>query len=281
MTPLVSIIVPCYNQEDFINDALQSVYDQTYTNWECIVMDDGSTDRSEEIIQKWISKDTRFRYYYKDNGGICETRNYAIQCAAGEFILPLDGDDKLHEKYVSKVMNIFSNSPETKLVYCDPIKFGIVDEIVESRTYSFLQLLTDNTIPCTGVFRKSDFEKTEGYRLNMIYGLEDWDFWVSLLNEDDKVVKLEENLVYYRIKQASRSTLIKEQEAKNEEMLLQIFKNNQSKYLHYFNPIRDHINHLHYREESNTLQHSAEYKIGKVICAPFRLMSKLWRKIVR
>lgn len=281
MSVLVSIIVPCYNQEDFINDALQSVYDQTYTNWECIVMDDGSTDSSEEIIQKWVSKDTRFRYYYKDNGGICETRNYAVQCAKGEFILPLDGDDKLHKKYVSEVLNIFSNSPETKLVYCDPIKFGVIDQTIESRSYNFIELLIDNTIPCTGVFRKSDFEKTEGYRLNMIYGLEDWDFWISLLHESDKVVKLNENLVYYRIKQASRSTLLKNKEEKNEEMLLQIFKNNQSKYLQYFNPIRDHINHLHYKQELSILERSTEYKIGRIICYPFRLLTKIWKKVIR
>lgn len=280
MNPLVSIIVPCYNQEDYINDALESVYNQTYTNWECIVMDDGSEDRSEEIIQQWISKDTRFKYYYKDNGGICETRNFAIQCATGEYILPLDGDDKLHDTYIEKAIDIFLKRPETKLVYCDTIMFGAKNEIIKSPPYNFQKLLIDNTIPCTGVFRRVDFEKTKGYNLNMNYGLEDWDFWVSFLNEEDKVVKLDDNLVYYRIKDISRSTLIKEQEEKNEAMLLQIFKNNQEKYLQHFNPIRNKILADHYQERTDFILKTSEYTIGKTICYPFRILGKIWRKLV-
>lgn len=279
--PLISVIVSCYNQELFIDEALQSVYAQTYTNWECIVMDDGSTDRSEEQIQQWISKDTRFRYYYKNNGGIAETRNFAIKYATGEYILPLDGDDKLHPEYIKQALAVFEDKPETKLVYCDPILFGVKNEIVKSRVYSFDMLLIDNTIPCMGVFRKSDFEQTNGYQSNMKFGLEDWDFWVSLLEEDDQVVKLSDNLVYYRIKEASRSTVLKEEEEKNEAMLLQMFKNNDAKYLRYLNPIRDRINHLHYKAETERIYQTAEYKIGKIICYPFRLIAKVFRRIFR
>ena len=279
--PLISIIVPCYNQEQFIDETLQSVYEQTYTNWECIVMDDGSTDKSEEKIQRWIGKDSRFHYYYKDNGGIAETRNYAIKCSKGEYILPLDGDDKLHPDYTKQALNIFDKKPETKLVYCDPILFGAKDQVVKSRAYSFNMLLIDNTIPCSGIFRKSDFEKTNGYRDNMKFGLEDWDFWVTFLDKEDQVIKLSDNLFYYRIKELSRSTVLKEQEDKNEAMLLQMFKNNEAKYLKYFNPIRDHINHLYYKAESERIRQTAEYKIGKIICFPFRLISKVFKRIFR
>lgn len=281
MSPLVSIIVPCYNQEEFIGDALQSVYDQSYTNWECIVMDDGSTDSSKKIVQQWVIKDTRFHYHHKTNGGVSETRNHAIQYAGGEFILPLDGDDMLAKDYLQKAIEIFSNDPDTKLVYCDPIMFGAKNGVVNSRDYSFKMLLMDNTIPCTGIFRKVDFEQTKGYNTNMIYGLEDWDFWVSFLNKEDIVVKLKENLVYYRIKELSRSTIIKEQEDKNEAMLLQIFINNENKYLKYFNPIRNKIEADFYKEESSKLLDSMEYAVGKTICFPIALIKKVWRKITR
>lgn len=275
--PLVSIIVPCYNQEQFINEALESVYGQTYTNWECIVMDDGSTDRSEEIIQQWISKDPRFRYYYKDNGGIVETRNFAIQCTAGEFILPLDGDDKIAPEYVAEAVNEFVKAPETKLVYCNIIYFGKVNKRAGSPPYSFETMLYENLIHQGAMFRKADYEKTRGYNNNMFEGLEDWDFWLELLNPEDKVVKLDGFYYHYRIKDVSRSTLIDKE--KNERLILQLFKNHEEKYLRFFNPVRDHINHLHYKAETERLKKSTEYKLGRIITCPFRLISKAVRKV--
>lgn len=279
MTPLVSIIVPCYNQEDFIDETLQSVYDQKYTNWECIVMDDGSTDKSADIIQNWVAKDSRFRYYYKENGGIIQTRNYAIQCSKGEFILPLDGDDKIAPEYLKEAVDVFLKEPETKLVYCNLIYFGKINRHDNSSQYSFEKMLYENQIHSVAMFRKADFDQTRGYNDNMFDGLEDWDFWLEFLNPEDKVVKLDGYYLYYRIKDISRSTMIDKE--KNERQILQMFKNHQEKYLQFFNPVRDHINHLHYKAETESLLSSAEYKIGKIICCPFCLISKAIRRVFR
>lgn len=278
-TPLVSVIVPCYNQQDYIDEALQSVYEQTYTNWECIIVNDGSQDKSEKKILDWISKDNRFRYYHKNNSGVAESRNYAIKQSRGEYIVPLDGDDKLHRNYIRVAIQSFDKSPNTKLVYCDPTMFGSRNDIIKSRAYSFEALLTDNTIPCTGVYRREDFNRTQGYNTNMTYGLEDWDFWLSLLHKDDLVIKLNDNLVFYRIKDISRSTVLKEQNDKNEAMLLQLFKNHSEKYLEFFNPLRDRINHLHYKQEFEDLRKSKEYKIGTVIYRPYYFIKKVLKRI--
>ena len=113
----------------------------------------------------------------------------------------------------------------------------------------------------------------------MFDGLEDWNFWLEFLNPEDKVVKLEGYYVHYRIKDVSRSTMIDKE--KNERQILQIFKNNQEKYLQYFNPVRDHINHLYYRAEVEHLKNSIEYKTGRIITFPFRLISKVIRRIFR
>lgn len=279
MNSLVSIIVPCYNQEEFINDALQSVYDQTYQHWECIVMDDGSTDNSKELILSWVEKDARFSYHYKENGGIVETRNTAIKRANGEFILPLDGDDKIAPRYLEEAMKVFSDAPETKLVYCNVQLFGKINRLDNSSVYSFEKMLYENQVHSAGIFRKIDFDKTKGYNENMFDGLEDWNFWLEFLNPEDKVVKLEGYYVHYRIKDVSRSTMIDKE--KNERQILQMFKNNQEKYLQYFNPVRDHINHLHYRAEVEHLKNSIEYKTGRIITFPFRLISKVIRRIFR
>lgn len=76
---LISIIVPCYKQAHYLGEALQSVLEQTYENWECIIINDGSPDNTEIVAKKWIEKDVRFRYLYKENGGLSSARNAGIK----------------------------------------------------------------------------------------------------------------------------------------------------------------------------------------------------------
>lgn len=94
--PLVSIIIPCYNQAHFLDEALQSVFDQTYANWECIIVNDGSTDNTKEIAKKWDERDSRFFYSYQENGGLSSARNTGLNIANGDYIQFLDADDCLH-----------------------------------------------------------------------------------------------------------------------------------------------------------------------------------------
>ncbi|HAO28647.1 MAG TPA: glycosyltransferase family 2 protein, partial [Chryseobacterium indologenes] len=83
MMPTISIIVPCYNQAIYLDECLQSVLDQTYGNWECIIVDDGSPDNTKEVTEKWIEKDNRFIYLHKENGGLSSARNAGIEAAKG------------------------------------------------------------------------------------------------------------------------------------------------------------------------------------------------------
>ena len=85
--PKVSIIVPCYNQAHYLDESLQSLLDQTYTNWECILVNDGSPDATEEIAKQWEARDSRFVYLYKENGGVSSARNLGIATAKADFIL--------------------------------------------------------------------------------------------------------------------------------------------------------------------------------------------------
>ena len=101
---LISVIVPCYNQAQYLDECLQSVLDQTYTDWECIIVNDGSPDHTEEIAKKWVEKDARFRYLFKENGGLSSARNAGIEIAKGEWILPLDADDKIGNQYLEQFL---------------------------------------------------------------------------------------------------------------------------------------------------------------------------------
>lgn len=98
MTPIISIIIPCYNQQEFIDRCVASVIEQTFTTWECILINDGSTDRTAEIGQKWTEKDSRVKLFNKTNGGLSSARNSGMEKANGTHILFLDSDDRLADK---------------------------------------------------------------------------------------------------------------------------------------------------------------------------------------
>ena len=99
MSPYVSVIIPCYNGAQYLQDAVQSVLLQTYDDIECVIVDDGSTDNTAEVCRHLMNKDKRLKYQYKQHGGVASARNLAINAAQGEWIQFLDADDWLnHDK---------------------------------------------------------------------------------------------------------------------------------------------------------------------------------------
>lgn len=201
--PLISIIVPCFNQAQFLQEALQSVLEQTYTNWECIIVNDGSPDNTHEVAQEWLAKDARFKYVIKENGGLSSARNAGIEIAVGEFILPLDSDDKISKDYLQLAKLAFEEDTELKLVYCRAEKFGDENGEWILPDFSIQKLATSNMIFCSAIYRKTEWERVGGYDVNMIDGLEDWEFWIAILKDGGTVKRLEAVCFYYRIKKVS------------------------------------------------------------------------------
>jgi glycosyltransferase involved in cell wall biosynthesis len=117
--PRVSIIIPCYNGERFLEQTLKSVLWQTSADWECIIVDDGSTDRSSEIAKSYASDDSRFRYHKKNNGGLASARNAGILLAQGEFIQFLDADDLMTMQRLAVCVRYFDQHPHCAAVYSD------------------------------------------------------------------------------------------------------------------------------------------------------------------
>ena len=103
---LISIIVPCYNQAQYLDECLQSVLDQTYHNWECIIVNDGSPDNTEEFANKWTAKDSRFKYLLKTNGGLSSARNAGIETANGEWILSIQHTFLFILKWFGPILSI-------------------------------------------------------------------------------------------------------------------------------------------------------------------------------
>ena len=123
--PLISIIVPCYNQARYLDECLQSVLEQTYQNWECIIVNDGSPDSTEAVALKWTAQDPRFRYVLKKNGGLSSARNAGIEVAGGQWILPLDADDRISNHYLELAEKQFDKG--YSIIYCKARLFGTTD----------------------------------------------------------------------------------------------------------------------------------------------------------
>ncbi len=229
-TSLISIIVPCYNQAQYLDECLQSVMEQTCQNWECIIVNDGSPDNTEEIAKKWIEKDNRFAYFFQTNKGISNTRNTGINIAKGMYILPLDADDKISNNYLEACLNIFENNPKTKLVYGNAIKFGKVNENWKLNSYNYHNLLHSNMIFCTAMYKKESWQLAGGYDEKMQQGFEDWEFWIQMLKKEDVVIHTKKCNFYYRIKESSRTTNLNDNENFKKELQAYIYTKHRNKY---------------------------------------------------
>lgn len=271
--PLISIIIPCYNQAQYLPETLQSVVEQVYPNWECIIVNDGSPDNTEEIALEWCEKDSRFKYYEKENSGLSNTRNFGIKHSLGKYIQVLDSDDKISKDYSSEAIQVLENHPEVKLVSCEVLLFGDDQGVCEMLPYSYETLLfVRNCFYHSCIYRRADYDKTPvGYNTNMKKGWEDYDFWISLLDREDKVVKLDKVHFYYRTKEVSMRTLITQD--MEEGLRMQIFKNHVDKYLAEINPIRQYQELKRYR----MIEKSLQYKIGGVVLAPIRFFANLFK----
>ncbi len=271
-----TFIVPCYNYGRFLNECLGSIQAQTAYGWECIVINNGSTDNTGEVAQTYATKDQRFQYHYTEQKGVSHARNLAVSLAKGQFIMPVDADDKIAPDYLEKAMRVMEQKPDVKVVYCDAGLFGASAGQWSLPPYSFKGLLTENSIFCTALFRKSDFIKAGGYNENMKEGFEDWDFWISMLKDGGEVYKLPEVLFYYRIRPESRNSSISIE--KQLELRRRIYENHKAVYEKYFDVPALIFEHYLCNRDINMLKNSANQRVGKLVLGPLRFLKKLFAK---
>jgi hypothetical protein len=200
--PLVSVIVPCYQHAHFLDQSLKSVLDQTYNNWECIIVNDGSPDETNLVALKWTAKDERFKYLEQENKGLSGARNAGIEICEGEYILPLDADDILDKDYLKTIVPEILKQPEAAVISCYTKFFqGNTNTIVgelkpESGTVT--SLLYQNQLVATSLFRKASWKQVGGYDETMKKGFEDWDFWISIVKLNKNYIVIQKYLFFYR-----------------------------------------------------------------------------------
>jgi len=223
--PMVSVVMPCYNDGRYIQESVASVKAQTYPNVELIIIDDGSDDSDTIATLNVLAKEANVQVLHAAHVGPSAARNAAIREARGKYILPLDADDTIDPTYIEKAVNILESHKDTGVAYCEADLFGAQSGKWDLPTYSFESMLFDNIVFVTALFSKADWEKVGGFNENMKAGMEDYDFWLSILGEGKKIEQIPEVLFHYRIKDSSRTTQFQQDPSRIKETYHQLFDN--------------------------------------------------------
>lgn len=207
MKQLVSVIVPMRNAAPFIVETLESIVASTYRPIEVIVMDDGSTDDSLRVAKEFAKAHPEIRILSQPNAGVSAARNNAIREAKGEWILPVDADDRISPTYIEHAMAAISN--EVRIIGCRAEYFGARQGEWCLPEFSYELLARKNMIHACSLFRKADWQSVGGFCEEEIYR-EDWDFWLSLMELGGRYVRLDEVGLYYRVHEGSRRAKAKQ-----------------------------------------------------------------------
>lgn len=204
MAAKLSIIIPCYNSQSTLDDTLESVLNQDFQDWEAIIVNDGSSDSTEEIALKWLAKDKRFKYYAKPNEGLCKTRNYGISKSKGIYILPLDSDNLIMNDFTKDAINILDKKTDIGVVHGNAEFFGEKTGLWEISDFSLEKMLLGNYIDACAIYRKEFWEQVGGYDENLpCNGLEDWELWLAYGAINVKFFHLKKITFKYRVSKNS------------------------------------------------------------------------------
>ena len=211
--PLISVVIPAYNAGQFLDETLESVLSQTYENWECIIVNDGSTDNTESIAKKWCEKDARFCYFYKENSGVSDTRNLGIKEARGEYIAFLDADDLYMPNFLDVCLeNLVEKDVDLiapkMLEFRDVQNEVIEDEDKKDYLYSGKEgialFLHSNRITMALLCKKSVMDEVGGFTWHK--KAEDLHCWLKVLFAGYKIYRIDETLLLYRLVENSMSS---------------------------------------------------------------------------
>ncbi|NWF98010.1 MAG: glycosyltransferase [Nitrospirae bacterium] len=206
--PEVSVVIACYNQAVFLPEAVESVINQIYQDFEIIIVNDGSTDDTQQTAEMLAKKypDNIIKIINQKNMGVSSARNAGIKASMGKYILPLDADDMLHPDMLLRTTGLLDTHPEIGIAYTDVQKFGKLEEYWQSWDWDLNRLYFQNILPYCSLYRREVWEAAGGYKERIIFGYEDWDFWISCAEKGIYGKRIPENLLIYRTKETSRDT---------------------------------------------------------------------------
>ncbi|MBE9186360.1 glycosyltransferase [Microcoleus sp. LEGE 07076] len=199
--PLISVIIPCYNQAHFLPEAVTSVINQNYKNWEIIIINDGSLDTTSTVAKNLIAANPQDKIMLLEqaNQGLSMARNTGIAAANGEYIMPLDADDILAENALTCLLEICLRSKVPCVAFGSYQLFGTETRTVPSYDlYSPENIKQSNMIHPSSLYHKSVLDLVNGYKSEMKEGYEDWEFWVNCHKHSIPFLGTREVVVNYR-----------------------------------------------------------------------------------
>ncbi len=211
MSNKFSIIIPCYNQANFINECYISILSQLYENWEAIFINDGSTDETEQVLKRIANYDSKAKIYYKENGGLSSARNFGINKATGDYFLFLDCDDMLLPNCLSKIQSEIETKQNLHLIqvgYRHICQNGtMVHRVVNpTETTSLLpNIFYSNSGPVHSFCIHREIVLKTGLFDETLKSCEDWDFWLRAAFVAKNFSTISEPLVDYRLNNKSMS----------------------------------------------------------------------------
>lgn len=267
---MISIIIPCYNDFAYIESSVQSALEQTYSDKEIIVIDDGSDARTKEILKRIAPKISKL--ITQENQGVVIARNIAIEAAKGDYILTLDSDDNFEPQFLEKAISILKEQENVGIVTS---WVSIINEQGEP-TGTFKpsgapasEAIFRNNAPGSILFRKVCWQETGGYDPEMSNGNEDWEFNVSVCKNGWDIYVIPEILFNYRVKKSSRnkSALIYRKQIRQ-----YAFKKHSDLLIYNFDKTIDFfLNEIDNKEKENMkIKNSSSFKLGELLLKPVR-----------
>lgn len=215
LKPLVTVIVPAYNHDQYIEDCLKSIISQTYTNMQIIVINDGSTDNTESVVKDFISKcNIKIEFISKENEGLCKTLNRGLGIVKGKYVAFLASDDMWLPERIEKQVSFMEKNENIGMVFSDA--YFMRDETATDKRFTdykpiirayflnsiqttsiYEELLMENFIPAlTVLIRRECFDKVGYFDTSLKY--EDYDMWLRI-SEKYPIAYIDEPLAYYRV----------------------------------------------------------------------------------
>jgi glycosyltransferase involved in cell wall biosynthesis len=274
---MVSIIIPCFNPGDMLCEALASVEKvRNESVIEVIIVDDGSSEADTMRALKKAA-DAGYCVMSQPNRGASAARNAGIRFAKGEFILPLDSDNRLRDVYLKEGVSLLKDHPSVGVVYTDAEYFGERNGRWDVPEFNLLSLVRQNFIDVCALYRKRLWEEIGGYDEQMLLmGLEDWDFWLRVSLNGSRFVHIPKVGFDYRVR---RDSVIAKARPHGKEMASYIFGKPEMACYKLLRELDQEVRDLGSRIRA--IECSRTYRLARGLLTPARLLRRLWHYLCR
>jgi glycosyltransferase involved in cell wall biosynthesis len=205
MNPLISVVIPCFNDGNYLPETISKLSLQTNQSFEIIIVNDGSTDSNTLQVLDQLAEQPNITVLHKENGRMSSARNHGVNHAKGKYIAALDADDYFDPSFFAKAVAILEQEPTTAVVTSYIKYFGNKTGISKPRGGNAFNFLFSNQCPACAMVRKDIWDKVGGYDESMKLGYEDWEFYIRITKLNMEVHLIPECLLFYR--QTEKSTL--------------------------------------------------------------------------